>query len=392
MVEEEKSSVIDPTRLESDADVPPSSSTNSVPQQNSPFSDPSSAQNGGESPPPDISHEAKEASPTDIPAETSPLIPNDSQPEAPQPDLSIAAKRAKKRLSRKRSRRNAALRNRQNTSVYASNLPLSTTAEQMYAHFTKCGIILPNPTTGRPSIKLYVGEDGIFKGTALVTYALRPSVENAIELLDGTFLDASTGMQGKPMSVQEANFDHKRQRTDDPNAKDGDISAKNDNQSTQHRKAIPVKQLIQEALTWDDDAPRQAQATAARIVILKNVFDSNPLAEVNYEEIREDMEDGCGACGGVEKITPFEKSPVGAVAVKFDTVHAALKCVKVMDGRWYDERKLEAEFYDGSSDYRYKESESDRKQRDKEWEQWLDGGEKDKQVKDTTNVIKARKD
>lgn len=34
-----------------------------------------------------------------------------------------------------------------------------------------------------------------------------------------------------------------------------------------------------------------------------------------------------------------------------------------MSGRWYGGRQLEAEFYDGKTDYRYKETEEERKER-----------------------------
>jgi len=38
-------------------------------------------------------------------------------------------------------------------------------------------------------------------------------------------------------------------------------------------------------------------------------------------------------------------------------------CIELMNGRWYGGRQLQAEFYDGKTDYRYKETEEEMKQR-----------------------------
>jgi hypothetical protein len=45
-----------------------------------------------------------------------------------------------------------------------------------------------------------------------------------------------------------------------------------------------------------------------------------------------------------------------------------------MNGRWFAQRQLKAELYDGWTDYDVQESEEDRKLRDKKWAEWLEGG------------------
>jgi len=46
-----------------------------------------------------------------------------------------------------------------------------------------------------------------------------------------------------------------------------------------------------------------------------------------------------------------------------------------MNGRFFDGRKLEADFYDGKSDYRVQESEEERQKRLAEWDKWIEDGE-----------------
>lgn len=293
-----------------------------------------------------------------------------SSPTPSAPNAKTAEQRERKRQSRKRARHAASLRNRQNTSIYITNLPDDATEQQVTAFFAKCGIIIPNPETGRPRVKLYRDENNNFKGEALVTYALLPSVQNAVELLDGVPFRTD----GPPIAVQQASFAHKKGRTDPA--------------STPARKKKPVvnsKDLIKEALSWREEG--QEKSTAPRIVILKNVFDAST---TEYGMIRDDMMEGCEACGEIEKITIFEKSRQGAVAIKFGTMEACLKCIDIMNGRWYDGRQLNAQFYDGVSDYRYKETEEERVERERKWQQWLEGGVDDVDD-DTANVTAYEK-
>lgn len=282
-----------------------------------------------------------------------------------RPNARTAEARERKRQSRKRARRAAARRKHENTSVYVTGIPSDATERELATHFTKCGILLPNPQTGRPRIKMYTHSDGSLKGDALLTYAMRPSVDNALELLDNAPLRPPHAL----LRVQEASFEHKRQRADNTpistTAATGIIQPTTSNPSTKGN--VSVRDIVQDALTWDD-GPRRSNAP--RIVILKNAFSPS---DADYKLIRQDMEDGCSVCGDVDKITVFERSPDGVVAIKFASSEAALTCIDVMNGRWYDGRKLDAAFYDGKTDYRYKETDADREERDRKWKQWLEG-------------------
>lgn len=290
----------------------------------------------------------------------------DAQPVETGPELDKAMERERKRQARKRKRDAQRMKRRMNTSVYISGVPTDTTEEQLAEHFAKCGIILPSADTGRPRVKLYTDESGNPKGDALVTYAMEPSVENAVTILDGVPLRPG----GQAMKVQRASFDHKKEQG---TSEDGGPAKQRRTEGDEEKKpraGFRSRDLVQEALSWAEEG--QEVAKAPRIVILKNVFDAN---DADYDIVREDMEEGGAACGTVEKVTVFESNAEGTVAVKFTTLEACVQCIKVMNGRWYDGRKLSAEFYDGETDYRYKETEKDRSERERKWQDWLEHGE-----------------
>lgn len=49
--------------------------------------------------------------------------------------------------------------------------------------------------SGKPKVKLYKDENGKLKGDGVVTYALQPSLENALKVLDETEFRLGTGMR-----------------------------------------------------------------------------------------------------------------------------------------------------------------------------------------------------
>lgn len=286
----------------------------------------------------------------------------------PPPDNTVAVRQALKRESRKRAR--ASRKHRPNTSVYVTGLPADATESELAGHFSKCGILLLSTETGQPRIKLYRREDGSLKGDALVTYAMEASVENAVLLLDGVGMrDGDDGV----LRVERASFEEKEGKGESKRRKTvGSGSGSGGGGGRRSAAGFKSRDLVAEALSWAEEG--QEERKGCRIVILKNVFDGTS-SDTDYQLITEDMQEGCEECGAVERVTVFERSMEGAVAVKFTTMEACVKCVRVMNGRWYDGRKLEAEFYDGVTDYRYKETEADREERDKKWQQWLEQGD-----------------
>ena len=107
---------------------------------------------------------------------------------------------------------------RVNTAVYVTSIPLDTEFEELRDVFSKCGVIAEEIDSGRPRIKMYVDDQGNFKGEALVVYFRPESVNLAIQMLDDTnFRLGVPGPQG-PMKVQAADFSFKSQQEAPPKA------------------------------------------------------------------------------------------------------------------------------------------------------------------------------
>jgi len=59
-------------------------------------------------------------------------------------------------------------------------------------------------------------------------------------------------------------------------------------------------------------------------------------------EIKEDIRDECSKLGDVTNVVLFDKEADGVASVRFADSEAAAACVKLMNGRWFDEKQLEA--------------------------------------------------
>ena len=61
--------------------------------------------------------------------------------------------------------------------------------------------------------------------------------------------------------------------------------------------------------------------------------------------------------------------------VKYDSARPAEECIKVMNGRYFDQRRLEAFFWDGIIEYSVRATEEEEEERIKSFGDFLDGGE-----------------
>jgi len=131
-----------------------------------------------------------------------------------------------------------------------------------------------------------------------------------------------------------------------------------------------VRAAAAQALSWSDD-PTLGRGTkhALRVVVLENMFhpsdfspgpDCDPSTSSStsistgssfVDELESDIASGCEVYGGLEKITVFSQHPDGIVSVKF--VHAldAQACVKGMNGRVYNGRRLKVYYWDHDTDF-----------------------------------------
>lgn len=243
-----------------------------------------------------------------------------------------------------------------NTSVYITGLPPDVTPGTLQAHFAHCGA-LKRDLDAKPKLKIYMDADGRPKGDARLTFA-RPESVALAKLLDESWFD-----QRHQLRVAEATFRPKEDFVP-PEAR---FSA----QELAKRKKLAATRT-KALFSGSDEETR-------RHVILKNVFSLNdvpPASEASarfFRELKEDFSEECGKFGDVESVKIFERNPLGVVAIKFRAASGAVRCLEVLEGRFFGGRKLSAEWYDGYSNYNVQESEADQKRRVDEFGKWLEG-------------------
>jgi len=246
--------------------------------------------------------------------------------------------------------------------MYVSGLPEDITDEEFTNFMKKAGMIKEDEQ-GNLKLKVYRDSNGQPKGDGKCCYLKEASVELALALLDGSDI-----RPGKPVKVEKAKFEQKGaeyvawkpSKKKKKKVKNGAPSQKDD-------------------LGWND----YRTDAGGRVLIIKNVFDQKHAKTIEgfHDDLKEDMEAECTKKGGqVEKVTVFPEHPEGVIAVKFKMPESAEKMRMVMDGRWFSQRQLSAELFDGKTDYTLgvkRESIEDQEARLENFGDWLDGEKKD---------------
>ena len=186
-------------------------------------------------------------------------------------------------MNTKKSKPNVEPRERKNTAIYITNLPLDTDSEELQSVFARCGVIAEEIDHGRPRIRLYTDDQGNFKGDALIIYFKPESVNLAIQMLDDTDFRLGQPAPGGKMKVVAADFSYKAQK--DPPVKGSGKDKKKIIKKTQKMneydfqtkcmKTQATKALNSKLADWDDDDPSAMPDTTSRwdkVVILKHMF------------------------------------------------------------------------------------------------------------------------
>ncbi|KAK3336787.1 hypothetical protein B0T19DRAFT_378787 [Cercophora scortea] len=257
---------------------------------------------------------------------------------------------------------------------------------------------------------------GAFKGDALVVFFKPQSVDMAIMLLDDTdFRFSPSGLTTGRMRVQAADTSYKKTNYDTPGNGNGNgngeanPSGDSNNNNNKNKpgsvitstrvstapaltgdaaadlaaekaaKTAAIRRMNQDKAKiirktqkldakladWDDDDPSTATAlfpdaaapTSKRtdkVVILRHMFtpaelDEDPAAIL---DIKEDIREECAKLGPVTNVVLFDQEEDGVVSVKFTTPEAAEACVRMMHGRAFDGRTVEASFATGKEKFK----------------------------------------
>ncbi|KAK1737685.1 TatSF1-like protein [Skeletonema marinoi] len=291
--------------------------------------------------------------------------------------------------------------------IYVTGLPLDTTEEELSKYFSKVGIIDIDPESLKPKIKLYrhkkkqlqtcaSGEEshgsgggggGELKGDASICYARPESVELALQILDENLF-----RDGAILSVQRAKFEQHGSTFDmDKSGGNGGVGGKRRIISESKRRVARLAAI--QAVGWDESENGRIAGglKGLRIIVLMNMFDPRELehdddddddddnngdentGDTRLHALEREIHTECEEIGTVEKITIFSKHPAGVVIVKFVKPNDASDAVKAFNGKVKGNgRKVEASFWDGTTDYTVVDVEKEEKEAEKRLDKFGD--------------------
>ncbi|KAK7866416.1 hypothetical protein R5R35_008943 [Gryllus longicercus] len=260
-----------------------------------------------------------------------------------------------------------------NTKVYVSNLPLDITEEEFVALMQKCGLVMRDVETGKMKVKLYT-EPGTthLKGDALCTYIKVESVELALKLLDGSDL------RGKKLKVERAKFQMKGEFN--PNLKP---------RKRRKKDKEKLKKIQEKLLDWRPDKLRGERSKHERVVIVKNLFDPAIFEKevALILEYQQDLREECSKCGDVKKVIIYDRNPDGVAQITFREPEEADECIKLLNGRWFGQRKISAETWDGKTKYKIVETEEEKQKRLQGWNKFLEDEKEKKEALERAKEI-----
>jgi len=283
--------------------------------------------------------------------------------EAPAEDPDKAAKAAERKA--KREKKKAAKKKggwdakAAKCWIYVTGLPSDATAEELHAHFGKCGVVACDPETSAPKIKLYRDDAGLAKGDASLCYANEASVGMAVDILDGGSLRFDV-----PLKVARADFGSSRYGAFDPSKK----------RKVNANKIKVAKKAQAQAMSWaNDDDSGAVSSKALRIVVVERAFrledlppeeavDDGEGLDTLVEKKRTAFDDFADALRAallgllegereVNKCTVHRKRADGVVTFKFTRAADAAEAAKVWNGASFRGQTLASAFWDGVTDY-----------------------------------------
>eukprot|EP00730_Choanoeca_flexa_P000684 TRINITY_DN10298_c0_g2_i1.p1 TRINITY_DN10298_c0_g2~~TRINITY_DN10298_c0_g2_i1.p1 ORF type:complete len:444 (+),score=106.90 TRINITY_DN10298_c0_g2_i1:132-1463(+) len=249
-----------------------------------------------------------------------------------------------------------------NCHVYVTGLPLDITLEEFTSFMAKAGIINEDDE-GNKRIRLYLDEEGQPKGDGKCTYLRVESVDLALTILDGAEIKP-----GYKVSIQRAVFKMKEGMTlGKQEEQDGEAADK--------KAKLKKKSLGQKKLHWHETDTKRKRALG--VLVLKHMFTPEQIkADPSYIfELKSDIERECLKFGAVKKVEVFDGNPEGVIMVRYFDDESLGPAIATLNGRWFDQRQIVAEEWDGKTKYKVKESKEEEEARIAQWDEYLNSEE-----------------
>ncbi|KAG2813825.1 hypothetical protein PC129_g13488 [Phytophthora cactorum] len=185
-----------------------------------------------------------------------------------------------------------------NSSVYITGLTTYMACRQFEGVCNKLGKVR--------RIKFYKDKKGGLKGDAVVTFSSRATMLKAVDRLN--HFEVKPGVI---ITATEATFSS--------------------------------KQPIEKEESKENTGAAQTQLDLPSCsIFLKHIWDPLEGSDAGFfDELEEDIRSECSKHGAVERVQIVAD---GSVVVRFAELNAAIACLKVMNGRWFAGRQIEARF------------------------------------------------
>ncbi|KAL1131475.1 hypothetical protein AAG570_011092 [Ranatra chinensis] len=115
-----------------------------------------------------------------------------------------------------------------------------------------------------------------------------------------------------------------------------------------------IKKIQEKLLDWRPDKLRGERSKNERVVIVKNLFHPS-IFDKDVElilEYQQDLREECSKCGDVRKVIIYDRHPEGVAQITFKEVEAADACIQLLHNRWFGQRQITAEAWDGKTKYK----------------------------------------
>lgn len=88
-------------------------------------------------------------------------------------------------------------------------------------------------------------------------------------------------------------------------------------------------------------------------MIMKHMLDPKSVDNDEYlESVKKDIAEELNKIGETQRIRFYETHPDGIVEVKFKKEKDAEECISLMNGRFFDGREIECDYWDGETDFK----------------------------------------